>query len=284
MSLTSFLKIREVKAKFKETFKKPSNKLEGEILAVPQTTNYSLVGTAFDYLMRFILKYHNSNAITFPWVAEQVLVYLDDILIIGDTREELDIMSEFVESVPSVINYAKDEHKKFNVTGEVSERVLHACILLAQTDVYFRTGKPPKNYGMVEEDDVADLFELMNAIKVEDFIAKEHMLLNPTFGEASKLVGGADADIIMDGVLIDIKTTKNLTIKREHFNQLIGYYILTRIGVIDGIEENPEIKELGIYFSRYGRLVKFSVKEIINEQALEGFFDWFKEKAKQHFK
>lgn len=51
MSLTSFLKIKEVKAKFRETFKKPSFKLEGEIIAHPQTKNYGLVGTAFDYLM-----------------------------------------------------------------------------------------------------------------------------------------------------------------------------------------------------------------------------------------
>ena len=57
MSLTSFLKIKEVKAKFRETFKKPSIKLEGEILAPPQTKNYGLVGTAFDYLMRFVLEY-----------------------------------------------------------------------------------------------------------------------------------------------------------------------------------------------------------------------------------
>ncbi len=283
MSLTSFLKIPKVKEKFKEVFKKPLLKLEGEIIAPPQTTNYGLVGTAFDYLMRFVLEYHNPSVITFPWVAEQVLVDLDDILIVGDTREELDIMSDFVESVPFVINFARDEHKKFNVTGEASERLLRACILLAQTDVFFRIGRPPRNYGKVEEGDVADLFELMKAIKVEDFIAKEHMLLNPTFGEASKLVGGADADIIMDGVLIDIKTIKDLTIKREHFNQLIGYYILTRIGVIDGMTKNPEIKELGIYFSRYGKIVKFSVEEVLKDVELNTFITWFTKKAKEMF-
>ena len=56
LSLTSFLKIKEVKEKFREYFKKPTFKLEGELIAPPQTTNYGLVGTAFNYLMRFILE------------------------------------------------------------------------------------------------------------------------------------------------------------------------------------------------------------------------------------
>ncbi|MHA1221691.1 MAG: hypothetical protein ACTSP3_00255 [Candidatus Heimdallarchaeaceae archaeon] len=283
MSLTSFLKIKEVKEKFKQTFKKPSIKLEGELLVLPQTTNYSLVGTAFDYLMRFILEHHNHNAITFPWIAEQVLIYLDDYLMIAETKEELDVINDFVESAPSVIKFAKNELEKFKKTGDVSERLLHTCILLAQIDVFFRTGRPPKSYGNVEKGDVADLFELTKVIKIEDFIAKDYIILNPTFGEASMLVGGADADIIIDGVLIDIKTTKFLSLKREYFDQLIGYYILTLIGGVDGIKEIPEIKELGIYFSRYGKLVKFSVKEVINKQELEDFIKWFKEKASSVF-
>jgi len=279
MSLTSFLKIKEVKEKFKETFKKPSMKLVGEILAPPQTTNYSLVGTAFDYLMRFILEYHNPHAIIRPWVAENVPEVIGNFVIIGESPELEQSFQNHKKLAEDIIDYAKKAHKKFLETGEIDGQLLQACIILAQTDVIFRTGRPPNNYGKVEEGDMDDLFELMKEIRIEEFIAKEHMLLNPTFGEASKLVGGADADIIMDGVLIDIKTVKDLTIKREYFDQLIGYYVLTRIGGIDGIKESPEIKELGIYFSRYGKLVKFSVKELIAEQILEDFIDWFKEKA-----
>ena len=262
MSLTSFLKKKEVKTKFRETFKKPTFKLEGEIIAPPRTENYGLVGTAFDYLMRFILEYHNPEAITFPWVAEQVPDYLAEYIFVGDTLDEVNRMNDVVEWVPSMIESAKKEQKKFLESGEIDGNLLQACIVLAQTDIVFRTGKPPKDYGEVEEGDIDDLFGLMKAIKVENFIAKNHLLLNPTFGEASRLVGGADADIIMDGVLIDIKTTKYLDFKRDYFDQLIGYYILTRIGGIDGIDRNPEIKELGIYFSRPGKLVKFVVEEI----------------------
>ena len=283
MSLTYFLKIKEVKEKFRDTFKKPIFKLEGELIAPPQTTNYGLVGTAFDYLMRFILEYHNPKAVTYPWVAEQVSDYLAEYIFVGDTLDEVKRMNDVVEWAPSMIESAKKEHKKFLESGEIDGNLLQTCIVLAQTDVVFRTGRPPKDYGEVEVGDIDDLFGLMKAIKVEDFIAKDHLLLNPTFGEASSLVGGADADIIMDGVLIDIKTTKYLDFKRDYFDQLIGYYILTRIGGVDSIDRNPEIKELGVYFSRHGKLVKFPVQEVINEQALEDFIEWFKEKASSEF-
>ena len=87
----------------------------------------------------------------------------------------------------------------------------------------------------------------------------------------------------MDGVLIDIKTTKYLNFKREYFDQLIGYYTLTRIGGIDGIEKYLEIKELGIYFSRHGKLVKFPVEKILEEVKLDEFIDWFSKTAETHF-
>ncbi len=61
LSLISFLKIKEVKEKFRETFKKPNIKLERELQASPQTANCGLAGTAFDYLTRFFLSFIHSN-------------------------------------------------------------------------------------------------------------------------------------------------------------------------------------------------------------------------------
>ncbi|KUK14961.1 MAG: Uncharacterized protein XD53_1610, partial [Petrotoga mobilis] len=51
MSLTSFLKNKDVKSAFERAFKKPQFDLQAELLAPPLTNNYSLVGTAFDYLL-----------------------------------------------------------------------------------------------------------------------------------------------------------------------------------------------------------------------------------------
>ena len=98
---------------------------------------------------------------------------------------------------------------------------------------------------------------------------EEPILLNPTFGKASRMVGGADADIVAGGMLIDIKTTKKPKLDRRHFDQLAGYYALAAIGGIDGMDKfgagGSPIDKLGIYFSRYGKLHAFSVDDLARD-------------------
>ena len=80
MSLSKFLKIEDVKKKFQECFSKTKFAVKKEILAPPLTKNYGRVGTAFDYLLRFYLKYLNPQADTHRWVAELSLEGLKKIV------------------------------------------------------------------------------------------------------------------------------------------------------------------------------------------------------------
>lgn len=48
MSLTSFLKNKDVKDKFSQEFPIPEFTIKKEILAPPLTNHFALVGTAFD--------------------------------------------------------------------------------------------------------------------------------------------------------------------------------------------------------------------------------------------
>jgi hypothetical protein len=97
--------------------------------------------------------------------------------------------------------------------------------------------------------------------------------------KASELVGGADIDLVIDDMMIDVKTTKNLELRREHFNQLIGYYALYRIGGIGAMPRNHEIKRVGIYFSRYGYLHLIKIQDVIDENSFPRFLEWFVERA-----
>ena len=87
------------------------------------------------------------------------------------------------------------------------------------------------------------------------FTAIRRCILNPIFEKSSPDVGGADADFIIDGTLIEIKTTKYLEFKREYFRQLTGYHILNKR------EHNMygELEKLGIYFSRFGKLFTYPI-------------------------
>ena len=75
MSLTSLLSDRnnqELRDKFKTEFLTPSFNLKAELKAPPLTNNYGIVGTAFDYLLRFYLQHHNKDTFIQNdyWVAD----------------------------------------------------------------------------------------------------------------------------------------------------------------------------------------------------------------------
>ena len=127
-------------------------------------------------------------------------------------------------------------------------------------------------------DDLADLRALIALVDESSFKATRLCLLNPTFGAASKLVGGADADLLIDDCLVDIKTTKAPRLDPRDFFQLIGYYLLHGF---DGIHcgrfrgAQSEINYLGIYFSRYGYLWKVSSAEILPPSIVHTTARWF---------
>src|SRR5437773_972190 len=78
MSLTSFLNNPDVRKKFREEFPRQPVRRKLTPLAPPLTNNNSLVGTAFDYLLRFYLERLNPNAQCSAWVAENVPAILED--------------------------------------------------------------------------------------------------------------------------------------------------------------------------------------------------------------
>ena len=78
--------------------------------------------------------------------------------------------------------------------------------------------------------------------------------------------------------LIDIKTTKYLSFTQDLYNQLIGYYILSKLGKINESEDIP-ISRIGIYFSRHGILHTISTDDIENYSNFPKFVKWFEKSA-----
>lgn len=76
MSLKSFINNEDVKKKVNGVFKKPELLDDHYLMAPPLTENYSIIKTAFMYLLRFKLQKMNPNMIDGPWVAEWALEWL----------------------------------------------------------------------------------------------------------------------------------------------------------------------------------------------------------------
>lgn len=282
MSLTSFLKNKDVKSAFERAFKKPQFDLQAELLAPPLTNNYSLVGTAFDYLLRFYIKRLNPDAVEHSWVSESALCYL----LMGPHGVPIDY--KIIEKVEKTIQYAKKAYSEYINTGIMNHDLFKTVLLLAQIDSVYREGARAiyrngfLDESNIDENDIKDLRNLISIVKPEYFKSRKICILNPTFGKASRLVGGADCDLIIDDAIIDIKTTKKLDLTRNYFDQLIGYYILYTIGNIDGMPTDCKVKRLGIYFSRYAYLLFIDVLDVIKENFFD-FVNWFEKKASERF-
>lgn len=277
MSLTSFIKISEVKIMFKKEFPLLKTALQGDMKAIPITKNYPLVGTAFDYLFRFYLEHENPNCVTKPWVAEHSLALLEQMIEEHGKNTPKDML-EASDKMKSLLHDAKGTHKDYLKSGNLGDGLIRSSLILAQMDALYRSGRISPALGQVENGDVQDLRNLISLVKSETFKAKKTCFLNPTFGYGSQLVGGADADLIVDNMLVDIKTTKFLSFTQEQYNQLIGYYILSKLGKINESEDIP-ISKIGIYFSRHGILHTISAKEIEGHPNFPKFVDMFEKLA-----
>ena len=235
------------------------------MVAPPQSTRYGLVGTAFDYLLRMFLELLNEGKCeSHRWVAELAIKGIPNLE--RDTEELLDLTEKakhmLVGAIQTYENYLKE--------GMIDDELIKCCIHLAQLDGIHRAGRVEEDFGVAHEEDVTDLRNLIVSLTPADFYAFNHCILNPTFGEASQVIGGADADLILDSCLIDIKTTKYLNIKQEYYHQLVGYVLLSR--TVDNV---PPVRSTGLYFSRYAQMYKFPLEEMASEEMWEEFYKWF---------
>ncbi len=88
-------------------------------------------------------------------------------------------------------------------------------------------------------------------------LALRQTVLNPTF-EGSRDVGGADADLIIDGTLIEIKCTIKDEIQADWLRQLLGYVLLD-------YSDKLGITGLGFYMARQGLLLQWDLDEVLGK-------------------
>ena len=302
MSLSKFIELPDVKAKFKQESEKPRFSIDKPLLAPVITSNPPKIGTAFDYLLRFYANYLNPNAVSNQWVAEASLGLLNDIkdndtvLItpnfrLGKAPDAVDLTKGFIENCKELkyqchseakltIETAKKNLRSYLKTGKMGDKLIASALDLAKLDVLWRAGYlHPKKRSKPDKNDMEDLRNLISIINPETIKADHTCVLNPIFGPKATKLMSADGDIVIDDILIDIKTVKNLKVDRSIFNQLIGYYTLYRIGGIRGMPSSNQINKLGVYFSRHGYLHTYQVEDIINESTYLDFIEWFKQRA-----
>lgn len=273
MSLTRLLRNDDViRGLFKTYFEKPRLPPGPDMQAPPKTENYAMVGTAFDYLLRFEVARLNGRETRAGrqrrWVAASAVQQIRD--------------PKLQQQAQEMVETARKRRARYVSTGTVTDGLLRSVIELARLDPIFRAGRGHGYIGAaIEPGDIGDLRQLLAIVPRDRFIAKERYLLNPTMGSGTMLVQGADADVIIDDRIIDVKTTKNWTVRRRAFNQLLGYYTLLCIDHIEHEDLASEIEQLTIYFSRHGVMHTYPIGDLIDEARFQEFRERFEKRCNQ---
>ncbi len=259
---------------------------------------YAIIGAAIDYRLRYafaITPYRRLVA----WQGAQKLVIQpvqSDQDIFVDEDEVLEILltspiffditrgvaqgpypfklvRQFFETLDAVLKAIQPVGRQLE--PETEHLLDRYCIVLSYFEQVFRSSSylqgplmQPTVKRSVEEllaipqqtwlDDMALLFNTFYN-RYQHLLSLPHTL-NPTFAGSGD-VGGADADLVVDGCLIDIKTSISAQLKADYLYQLAGYLLLD-------YDDRLQMNAVGIYMTRQGILFRWTVPEFL--QVLTG--------------
>ncbi len=179
----------------------------------------------------------------------------------------------------AIFSEAKAHAAEFIVgKGDDLLRLIELSQYLAHADIVVRRGPWDFNPKFQETPAVTDeLLRMFELFKPSwRFAPRKICLLNPCF-VASGEVGGADADLVIDNMLVDFKTTKRNSVDTDDFLQLLGYAALARQGgfIAGNKVHSIQIEEIAMYFARYGVLARWRLDTLFPRGTFERFCEIF---------
>jgi hypothetical protein len=234
------------------------------VVPVEHPWPYSQIGMALDYRIRY------SFAITphRELVAWQGARFLLHAATPGEPSYSLAVIEAFFEGLQAALEQIQPVGRLLD--KEAEQLLARYCFLLGLLEEPFRSGRYHESLLMVPapRQRLEDLLAIPQQIWIDDlcnlsrlfYNTQAHLLsrphlLNPTFA-GSIDVGGADADIIVDGCLIDIKTTKQSKADAAWIRQLAGYLLLD-------YHDTYRLNAVGLYFARHGILLSWPAEHFI---------------------
>ncbi|WP_412030511.1 hypothetical protein [Deinococcus yunweiensis] len=262
MSLTTLLRTdAALRDRLKAVIRKPQWTVPATL--VPRrSTRANLTGTAFDYLLRFELQRRHPAIAMHQgwWVAEYALP-----------------QAPMPRKARLAVTEARQLHAAFVAgMGHLKDMAL-TCTVLAKFDFIYRAGWTDPDLLRPDVDIAGELLDLLAVVPWTAFTAERRLILNPSFGVASQAVGGADADVVLDGCLIDVKTTVKAEMSLDQLRQLVGYAVLAHLDAMYVLGPGPMsnyagsgVQQVGVYYARHGALGRFDLLDIVPPAAWGG--------------
>ncbi len=150
---------------------------------------------------------------------------------------------------------------------------VHA-VRLAKLDPYYRAAYADPTFAKAGTQETKEIVRLLSIVPFDSLRHPSTLLLNPSFGRYSDLVGGADADLIVGNRLIEIKATKKPHVERDMVRQLVGYMILAHRARRSD-RSLPRLRTLEIYFARHGFMWSMPTAAILGSPGYADVERWF---------
>ena len=230
---------------------------------------WPLIGTAFDYLVRMSMS-RTLNLEFNPKIAAHAI----DMYRKGPMRNGEDFeIREFRDSRHKK-KFQKCCSRAANAieVGDFREMAL-ASLSFARLDPYLRSFRWDESWAYHETDseDSDELIQLHDLWKTRFAVPEGEVRMNPAFLSGG-LVGGADADLIVNRTIIDWKVVNEPRRDlKKNLAQLVGYSILSHI---DGVR----IDTVSLYFARHGVTMSTDLSGILSD-SIENTVARFKEVA-----
>jgi hypothetical protein len=246
---------------------------------------WSLIGTALDYRLRFYFPQTGGKAsvedlICFRGAAKACggsVSYAEDntpleLLPPADARTGCLDHGLLINFFASLKDCLKQNPPQQRLDSCAEDELLRHCVIMAALDCFFRSSRNEQSFLLFPKrcQTLAELLAVAERAWLDDLLGlswdfcdtfpdlwSQPAALNPTF-DGSGFVGGADADLIVNGCLIDFKTTIHPLKDNDWIYQLLGYVLL------DWHDENM-IDHLAVYFARQSYLLKWNVSELLVE-------------------
>ncbi len=228
------------------------------------TYDSSVVGTAFDYIARFMIakKLNKINEVKERMNAQKGLEIVDRFT---DKSISNSVRKKYNKNMKKVDSFLSSKNKS-------PKSIIHSSTFLARLEHINRSGMLPSDIetSLLSDEKYEIIYELSNMVELfEEKIlhrlvkTNSEVVFNPHFGIASAMCGGADADIYIDGILYDFKSSKEFGYRWQDIAQLIGYYLLDQISKKHADENNMlykhKIDAVAFYKARYGEIEYYNV-------------------------
>ncbi len=273
MSLIDLIKEEVVARALDELIIHPP-KVPNRLVVPPARNSGGLVGRAFNYALGFEIVRQNPVATWGEWGADRSLRSLSSSLagvknLVGVDLEvaqvsangvrldvqDVDTWTKIIGSARrDLVGYAK---LKEPIQEERAAMAQHA-LRLAKIEAYFRSGMIDPTVNDTRSDDVNDITALVAAVPRGFCSSPEVATIGPEFGDASRAVGGADADLILDDAIVELKTVKTLQV-RQDVRQVVAYLVLAQVGQIEG--RPPSCQRAVLYYARQAQVIELALMD-----------------------